>query len=884
VGSRRLPVGGRDIDRSSPIGFTFASEDMLGFAGDTLASALLGAGVDVVCRSPLRGRLRGVYSAGAEEPSAFVEITEPRFEPIIAATSVDLVDGLVAAGRPGVGRLAIDAGREVRVDHRHAHVETLVIGAGRSGVRAAGDADDDDRVMVADRRRHIAEDPSVTDPLVGRRDLTVLPSTSALGVYDDGYVVLHQRGAERDVVWHVRAGRVVLATGAHERPIAFSGNDRPGVMLASAALAYVVRFGVVPGERAVVFTTNHSAYDAASVLRAAGADVVAIADVAGRGRAGEDARADGFDVMSGWAVAGTDGDARVEAVHLLGPRGERRTVEADLVAVSGGWNPAVQLWRAIGGGLRYDDSLAAFVPDGDGPPWLNVTGRAAGDRLPSSVPHWYTPADDLSTHFVDLQRDATVRDVLDAVEDGLRSVEHVKRATYIGTAIDQGRTSGVLAAELVNVALGHELAAQGPTNARPPEVPVPFSALAGRRRGLRLDPVRRTPMHHLHVARGAVFEDVGQWKRPRYFPVGRLGAHTKEAMDVAVARECRAVREASGVLDASTLGKIEVVGPDAGTFLDRMYTNRMSTLDVGRIRYGLMLGLDGMVFDDGVAMRLAENHYLVTTTTGGAAQVLDRFEEWLQTEWPHLSVYCTSVTEQWAVAAVAGPNARDVVNAAGTDVNLAPTAFPFMTFREGSVAGVPARVARVSFTGELSYEVHVDARHGAHLWDAVLAAGEPFGLAAYGTEAMHVLRAEKGYVIVGQDTDGTVTPLDLGMSWIVRKDESDFVGRRSLRRSDTARADRKQLVGLLPVERDALLPEGAQLVARDTGTVPMPMIGHVTSSYTSAALDRTFALAMVERGRSMHGDHVHAPLPDRTIACEVVPPVFWDPEDERRDG
>ena len=885
MGSRRLRVGGRDIDRSSPIGFTFEGDSLSGFAGDTLASALLGAGVDVVCRSPLEARPRGVFSAGAEEPSAFVEVTEPRFEPIVAATSVDLVDGLVAGGRPGVGRLPVDPPPEVRADHRHAHVETLVIGAGRSGLGVAGAAAGHGRVMIADRRGRIADrawDPSHTNPLTGSGGVTVLTRTSALGVYDDGYVVLHQRAALRDVVWHVRAGRVVIATGAHERPIAFSGNDRPGVMLAGAALDYVVRFGVISGERAVVFTTNHAGYVAASVLREAGADVIAIADVAAGGRASDEARADGFDVLSGWAVAATEGDGRVEAVHLIGPAGERRTVKADLVAVSGGWNPAVQLWRAIGGGLRYDDALAAFVPDGGGPPWLEVAGRAAGDGLPTSVPYWYTPADDLSKHYVDLQRDATVQDVLEAVGGGLRSVEHVKRVTFIGTAIDQGRTSSVLAAELVNDALGHELAAQGPTNARPPDVPVPFLALAGRRRGLRLDPVRRTPMHHLHVARGAVFEDVGQWKRPRYF--SPLAPNGEEGMDVALMRECRAVREAAGVLDASTLGKIEIVGPDAGAFLDRMYTNRMSSLGVGRIRYGLMLGLDGMVFDDGVAMRLDESRYLVTTTTGGAAHVLDRFEEWLQTEWPHLRVYCTSVTEQWAVAAVAGPRARDVVTAAGTDVDLASAAFPFMTFREGTVAGVSARVARVSFTGELSYEIHVDARHGAHVWNALLGAGEPFGVAPYGTEAMHVLRAEKGFVIVGQDTDGTVTPEDLGMSWIVRRDDSDFVGRRSLRRPDTMRTDRKQLVGLLPVERDALLPEGAQLVTRDTGTIPMPMVGHVTSSYTSAALGRTFALAMLERGRSMHGERVHAPLPRGTIACEVVRPVFWDPEDLRRDG
>jgi sarcosine oxidase subunit alpha len=315
-----------------------------------------------------------------------------------------------------------------------------------------------------------------------------------------------------------------------------------------------------------------------------------------------------------------------------------------------------------------------------------------------------------------------------------------------------------------------------------------------------------------------------------------------------------------------------------------MYTNRMSNLAVGAIRYGLMLGLDGMVLDDGVAMRLAEDRYLVSTTTGGAATVLDRFEEWLQTEWPDLEVFCTSVTEQWAVAAVGGPRAREVLSAAGCDVDLSAEAFPFMTLRDGTVAGVPARLCRVSFTGDLSIEVHVAAWHGRHVWDALLAAGEPIGLEPYGTEAMHILRAEKGFIIVGQDTDGTVTPSDLGMAWIVNETKGDFVGRRSLRRVDLVRARRKQLVGLLTEDPEALLPEGAQVVWDDTGRIPMPMAGYVTSSYRSATLGRTFALALVEDGLAHRGDDVRAPLPGRSVAARIVPPVFYDPEGERRDG
>jgi sarcosine oxidase, subunit alpha len=576
------------------------------------------------------------------------------------------------------------------------------------------------------------------------------------------------------------------------------------------------------------------------------------------------------------------GDGRVEDVVVRDPSGEHFRLAADLVAVSGGFNPAIGLWRSIGGAVRFDDERACFLPvplpDGTGPSWLSVIGSAAGDGLPASAPYWFVPANDYSEHFVDLQRDQTVADVARALEAGLASIEHVKRATYIGTAVDQGRTSGVLAAEIVNQLLGADPGAQGPTNARPPTLPVSFAALAGPYRGRLLDPIRVTPIHDRHVAAGAVFEDVGQWKRPRYFP------HADEAMDDAVARECLAVRTHAGVLDASTLGKIEVVGPDAGAFLDRMYANRMSNLAVGGIRYGFMLGLDGMVLDDGVAMRLADDRYFVSTTTGGAALVLDGFEEWLQTEWPELRVFCTSVTEQWADVAIAGPRARDVLDAVGTDVDLSIDAFPFMTFRDGTVAGVPARIARVSFTGELSYEVMVAGWHAVHVWDEVMRAGERFGLAPYGTETMHVLRAEKGFVIVGQDTDGTVTPFDLGMDWIVNMSKGDFVGRRSLSRADTSRPGRKQLVGLLTDDPDTLLPEGAQLVLEGDVRIPVRTAGHVTSSYRSPTLGRTLALAMLADGHAMHGRTVFAPLEHGVVAAAVTEPAFYDPEGARRDG
>jgi len=897
--SRRRDAGGRGIDRERRIGFTFGSRPYEGLHGDTLASALLANGVDVVCASPILRRPRGVFSAGVEEPCAFVEVAAPRFEPIMPATAVRLVDGLVAEGRPGVGRLPGDDDGAPAADHRHLHVETIVIGAGVAGLRVAVDAArDGDRVLLVDERHWIGGTASGSDDVDGTAapawiaaaaaelaaapEARVLTEATALGIYDDGYVVVYERSVPVARVWHVRAARVVVAAGAHERPIAFADDDRPGVMLASSARLYADRFGVLPGTRAVVFTTNHSGHDAALALADVGLELAALIDVGGGGPASDRARARGVDVRNGWAVTGTSGDPRVSAVHAAGPGGAAETFDADLLLVAGGWNPAVQLWRGINGGLRYDDARACFLPDGTGPRWLEIVGAAAGEGLPTVAPFWFTPAEDLTRHFVDLQRDSTVADVLDAVARDLRSTEHVKRQTYIGTAIDQGRTSGVLTAAIVNQAWGAGPGAQGPTNARPPYTPVPYSVLAGRDRGpTLLDPVRTTPIHPWHVEHGAAFENVGQWKRPWYFP-----ANASEDLQAAVARECLAVRQTAGAMDASTLGKIELVGPDVATFLDRIYTNRMSSLAVGSIRYGFMLGLDGMVFDDGVAMRLAEDRYLITTTTGGAAKVMDHVEEWLQTEWPDLRVYATSVTEQWATVAVNGPQARAVLTALGTDIDLDAAAFPFMTWRDGEVSGMTARVARVSFSGELAYEINVSGHHGLAMWEAVMAAGAPIGLAPYGTEAMHVLRAEKGYVIVGQDTDGTVTPHDLGMSWIVRKDESDFIGKRSLRRPDTIRTDRKQLVGLLPADRDRWIPEGAQLVSPGSAEAapPVPMLGFVTSSYRSPILGRTVALAMVEGGHDRIGTTIVAATTDGPIEAAVTTSVFYDPEGARREG
>jgi sarcosine oxidase subunit alpha len=525
------------------------------------------------------------------------------------------------------------------------------------------------------------------------------------------------------------------------------------------------------------------------------------------------------------------------------------------------------------------------------------TGFTAELHVPTAAPTTFAPArplwlvtsaeDDhtaLTTHFVDFQRDQTVADVQRAMNAGMRSVEHIKRYTSISTANDQGKTSAVNAIGAIASVLGQsaDLGSVGHTTFRAPFAPVPFAALAGRRRGELFDPARITSIHPWHVAHGAEFEDVGQWKRPWYYP------KPGEDMDAAVLRECKAVRESVGFQDASTLGKIEIRGADAGEFLGRIYTNGFKKLKTGKGRYGLMCKPDGMIFDDGVTLRVAEDRYYMTTTTGGAATVFEWLEEWHQTEWPELDVVFTSVTEQWSTVAVAGPRSRDVIAKVAPDLDVSNEAFEFMGFRETTLeCGIPARICRISFSGELAFEINVDAFYGLAVWEAVAAAGAEFDITPYGTETMHVLRAEKGFIIVGQDTDGTVTPQDAGMAWIVSKFK-DFLGKRSYSREDTAREDRKHLVGVLPVDGTTRLAEGAQLISSGTPVTPedgpVPMIGHVTSSYISPSLDRPFGLALVENGRNREGEIVQSPLAGTLVDVELTSPVFYDPEGNRRDG
>lgn len=884
----RLPAGGR-IDRARSVPFTFEGATFGGYEGDTLASALLAAGVSVAGRSVYLDRPRGIFGSGSEEPNALVALG-PRSAPELArATQTELYAGLEARSLRGMG--PVPGGGDDRAAHRSIHCEVLVVGGGWAGVRAARiAATPGTRVIVVDEGPAPHGDPEDLAALRAGADVTVLTRATAVARYDDNLVAVVERlplgSRTRERLWHVRAGRVVVATGAVERPIVFRNNDRPGIMLAGAVAGYATRFGVAAGRRAVVFTNNDSAYDAALLMAAAGIDVALIMDVrAAGGEAGLVARVRAADiaVRPCHVISDTAGAESLESV-AVSARGDSSATEwiaCDVLAVSGGWNPALQLYAFPGGSLRYDHVTAAFVP-GIAVPHVEVVGRANGDGLGVGAiePLWMVPPADGDTgshHFVDLQRDATVAALRDAVDRGLRYPEHVKRWTTIGTGNDQGRTSAVNEVGILSLLTGQPLDAMAPTAFRPPAVPVSFSTMAGPYRGNLFDPIRTTPAHESHAALGALFENVGQWKRAWVYP--RPG----EGFDEAVLREGRAVREGVGMMDVSTLGKIDVQGRDAAAFLDRVYTNAFSTLKIGQIRYGLMCRVDGMVLDDGTATRLADDRFFMTTTTGGAAGVFDWLEEWSQTEWPDLEVRLTSVTDQWASTGIVGPRSRELLARLAPDLDVSTEAFPFMTVREAAFAGLPARIFRISFSGELSYEVNVPSWHGRALWDAVYAAGRDLGITPYGTEAMHVLRAEKGYVIVGQESDGTVTPMDLGLDWMLSK-KKWFIGQRSLRRPAMLAPERRQLVGLLPDDPDELLPEGASLPARANGSGAAGTAGHVTSSYRSAALGRTFALALVAGGRSRIGGTAVVDVDGREVRAAVTAPVFYDPENQRRDG
>ena len=841
----------------------------------------------------------------------------------------------------GMGRAASEPDPD-RYEHQYAHCDVLVIGGGPAGLAAAREAADAGaRVIVCQQSPGFASQLAASDATIdgrsatqwtgqllsglrARPDVTLLSRTAAFGYYDDNLVGALERVTDhlaappahlpRHRLWLIRARAVVLASGAIERSIPYANNDRPGTLLASAARGYTTRYGVRLGARAVLFTNNDAAYASALALHDAGVAIAGVIDSRPQDRLGgafcERARSAGLAIMPACVIARASGRLRVSAVDVA-PRdgGAPTRLACDLVLVSGGYTPTVHLFSQARGTLHYDATIGAFLPDAS-PLAMVCAGAAAGHfeiadavadgasagraavsgvihrtsraRTPSAgdgdPPSSVTSTGAAARCFVDLQNDVTVRDIDLAVREGYSLSEHLKRYTTLGMGTDQGKTSNLIGIGLASERLREPVAAVGTTTFRPPYAPVALGAVAGHAHGPHVEPTRYSAMHAWHAERGARLVNTGLWKRPHSYP--RAG----ESEDDAASREARNVRSNVGVVDVSTLGKIELSGRDVAEFLNRIYVNRWDTLAIGRCRYGVMLREDGIVRDDGTTSRLDTTHYLMTTTTANAVAIMQYVERLLQVDWPQLDVHATSVTEQWAAAAVSGPRSRALL-AQVIDIDVRNDAFPFLavaTCTLRTAAGpVPARLFRMSYSGELAYEVHVPSRHGRAMWEAIIEAGDAHGLMPYGTEAMNTLRVEKGHVVIGSEIDGRTTAADLGMERLVNAGKW-CVGKPLLARAALIATDRWQLVGLT-AQRGATIPRGAKIVADPDRAPPNPMLGHVTSWCYSPHVGASIALALVAGGRSRHGETLWAvsPLAQARVEVTVGPSCFIDPDGER---
>jgi sarcosine oxidase subunit alpha len=979
MSSHRLPDGGL-IDRSSRADFTFDGRHLSGFAGDTLASALLANGRQLVGRSFKYHRPRGILTAGAAEPNALVTIgTGGRREANVRATVAELYDGMVSASQnrwpslgfdvgavnqlfspflaagfyyktfmwpaalweklyeplirraAGLGKAAYERDPD-RYEKRWAHCDLLVVGAGPAGLMAAlAAARTGARVILVDEqalpggsllneRETVGGVEAamwarqVATELDSLPNVRVLLRTTAFGWYDSNVfgalerVQKHRaqidpaRPVER--LWRIAAKRAVLASGAEERPLVYGGNDRPGVMIAGATRAYLNRYAVAPGRKVAIFTNGDNAYRTARDLQAQGIEVAAVID----SRSEALAAASPARTVHGGVVTRTFGGHGLKGIEVATPSGYER-IAVDALAVSGGYTPVINLACQRGARPIWDEKVQAFLaPETEG---LAVAGSAAGiyglaaclrdgsEKAAAAVGDLgYKPirfdlpetSDEAGTGFsalwhvkksrgkafVDFQNDVTVSDLGLAVREGYGHIEHAKRYTTTGMATDQGKLSNLNAIGIVAEARGKSPAEIGTTTFRPFYTPVSFGAVSGAHRERHFQPARQSPLHGWAVANGAVFVESGLWHRSAWFP--REGeTHWRESVD----REAANVRANVGICDVSTLGKIEIFGSDAAEFLNRVYCNGFAKLPVGKARYGLMLREDGFIYDDGTTSRLAEDHYFMTTTTAQAAGVLNHLEFCAQVLWPELDVRFASVSDQWAQMAIAGPKARAVV-AQLVDRDISNAAFPYLAAADVTVMGsLPARLFRISFSGELAYELSVPARAGKRVADAVMQAGAEHGIMPYGIEALSVLRIEKGHV-THAEINGTVVPDDIGMGRMASRSKN-YVGRPMLEREAMTAQERLQLVGLKPTDGNRRIRTGSHLLGRGAAPSTENDQGHVTSACYSPALGYHIALALVKRGRARHGEEIKIwdGLHGDEFSAVICDPAFFDPQNEK---
>ena len=834
-----------------------------------------------------------------------------------------------------------------RYEHKYEYCDVLVAGSGPSGLASAlAAAKNGARVILAEDKPRFGGSLLSDEVTIGNKkgkdwaDETIIKLKSmsnvivknrsqVFGYYDHNMMVMFERTKDhiqnpnqfmpRQRLWYIRAKEVIVSTGSIERPLVFGNNDRPGIMLASAAKEYIKVYGVLVGKKPIIFTNNDSAYDVAIEFKKNGIDPLVVdTRINSESSVVKEAKNLNINIKFSHGVVNSKGYLRVNSATIGKLSSDKSSYEhfenvpCDCICVSGNWTPSVHLSSQSGNKLKFNEKISAFVPnrscqnessigsangsftlkqsleDGFNKGYElsnNITRKNSKSPTPTSNERNYgqhdkfwcmpLPKNKHYKRFVDFQNDVAVSDIELAVREGFRSIEHVKRYTTLGMATDQGKTSNLNGLQLVSNIEDKIIPEVGHTTFRPPYTPVTIGTIVGREVGKHYRPTRKSPMHAWHEKNNAVFVDAGLWLRPRYYK------QDNETLEEAAKREATNVRNNVGICDVTSLGKIDIKGPDSSEFLNRVYTNAWMKLPIGKARYGVMLREDGIVFDDGTTTRISENHFHMTTTTAQAVNVLAHLEYYLQVVWPELDVNVLSTTEQWAGAALAGPNSRDLLSKLFPDTDVSNEAFPFMGFKEEDLFGVPARIFRISFSGELAYEINVESGYGVFMWQKIMELGKRMNIEPYGTEALSTLRIEMGHV-AGSEIDGRTISSDLSLEGMLSK-KKDFIGKRSLNREAFLNPNREKIVGVVPLDKKTMIPEGSHLVSDSNASLPNPKLGHISASCWSVEYNNPFSLAILKEGKKRIGEKLYAlsPLKNKNIPVEVVSSHYVDSKGER---